>query len=120
MSPKVPLSRYSPAALALATGQSVNDAAAASGVDRRTLTRWQRSPVFQAKVAEYRGELVRAALGRVVNSLTSAADTLRGLMNDGDPATQLSAAKALFAILGPLQDRVDFDARLAAVERRSL
>jgi hypothetical protein len=90
--------------LALASGQTVRDAARLAGIGERTATRRMADPGFRRRVNELRGEMVGRALGKLADAATEAVDTLRKLLK----------AKADTVKLGA---RISPTARLAVVLR---
>lgn len=71
--------------LALAAGVSVSEAADRAGVGERTAYRRLLDVDFRRRVSEARGRLFDAALGRLANIATKAADTLERLMESDKP-----------------------------------
>ena len=116
MSPNVALEKDSVLALALASGQSVTAAAAQAGIDRRTVQRRLADPAFRRQVAGFRDELLAAALGRLADHLTRAADAVAALLDAPEPHLRLRAARTLFAFVVRLRDAVDVGDRLHELE----
>jgi hypothetical protein len=83
-------------AVALASGLSLNAAAEQAGVCRKTVERRLADPAFRREVAEFRGQLIAAALGRLADNMTRAADAVAALLDDPDPRLRLRAARTLF------------------------
>lgn len=106
------------AALALARGQSLKEAAKASGAGERTIKTWTATvPAFGRRVSELRGELTAQALGRLVDGMTSAADTLGFLARKGKSETvRLMAARAVLELGTKLREAVELEQRIAALE----
>jgi hypothetical protein len=102
------------AALALAAGRTVRDAAAEVRMGERTLHRWLvEDPSFRARVDALRSELFNRAVGRLADQAVAAADRLGSLVGSDREAVALAAAKAVLE-LGPrlreaaeLQQQVD-------------
>jgi transposase-like protein len=106
-------------ALALASGQTVRDAAAAVGIAERTATRRWADAAFRRHVAELRGEMATRALGRLADGMGEAASTLRELLADSTPpAVRLGAARCLLELGVKLREAIDLEQRLTAVEAR--
>ena len=63
--------------LALASGQTLRNAAAAARIGERTATRRMADPTFRRRVAELRAEMVGRAVGRMADGMADAADKLR-------------------------------------------
>jgi hypothetical protein len=113
------LNRTLPAALALAMGRSVKEAADAAGVDPKTVYRWRSGKQFKVKVRQLRQEVIDTALGKLLSSLTAACDTLTELLGPGhQEGTRLRAAVALLEMASKYHGEVDVSARLAELERQ--
>jgi hypothetical protein len=116
MSPNVPREKDVVLALALAAGTAVGAAAEQAGVDRRTASRKLADPALCRQVAEFRGQLIAAALGRLADNMTRAADAVTTLLDDPDPRLRLRAARILFNFGLRLRDAVDVGDRLRDLE----
>ncbi len=104
-------------ALAVASGQTLRDAAAAAGIGERTATRRWADPAFRRRVGELRGDMVGAAAGRMADGMAEAADVLRALLDDGTtPAVRLRAARSMLELGVNLRESVELEGRLAALE----
>ena len=104
-------------ALALATGQSVGAVAEQAGLNRRTIERKLADPAFRRQVAEFRGELIATALGRLADNMTRAADTVAALLDAPEPHLRLRAARALMSLGLRFRDSVDVTDRIRDLER---
>jgi hypothetical protein len=100
-------------ALAIACGQTVDEAAAKLGISRTAAYRRLRDSLIRQRVAELRRELTDRTIGTMVEGFVTAAATLRLLMRPSETsAIRLRAAVALldlgakFAILAQLEQRV--------------
>jgi hypothetical protein len=105
-----------PLALALATGQTLRDAAAATGIGERTATRRMADPAFRRRIGELRGDMVGRALGRMADGMAEAADKLRELLTAESESVRLGAARALLELGVRLRESVELEARLVALE----
>jgi len=109
------------AALALACGQSGPVAAAAAGVDPRTIKRWRKKPHFQALVEDFRKELLAETLGRLLERNTAAVDALAGLLNDPQGSVRLGAASRLLTLTmqtrRQLRDESELAGKIEELER---
>lgn len=101
---------------ALAAGAGVVEASRRSGLSRRTVSRRLADPEFRREVQEARSRTVDAALGRITESLSAAADALQALLASSSDAIRLGAARAIFEVCGKMRDSVEFEARLAVLE----
>jgi hypothetical protein len=104
-------------ALALASGQTLRDAAAATGIGERTATRRCVDTAFRRRVAELRGDMVQRALGRMADGMAEAADKLRQLLAADSESVRLGAARALLELGVKLRESVELAERLDALER---
>lgn len=106
-------------ALAVATGQTIRDAAQAVGISERTAARRWADPNFRRRVAELRGDLVQRSLGRMADGMSEAADVLRQLLAEGTPpAVRLGAARSLLELGVKLRESVEMEERLRNLETR--
>jgi hypothetical protein len=106
------------AAFALAKGGNLHDAAEESGAGERTIKTWTANvPAFTRRITELRSEMTSRALGRLVDSMASAADTLGFLSRRGkSEMVRLSAARAVLEMCQKLRESVELEARIAALE----
>jgi hypothetical protein len=116
MSQNVPPEKDVVLAVALASGMPIGTAADHVGIDRRTVNRKLADPDFRRQVAEFRGQLIATALGRMAENMTRAADAVAALLDDPDPALRLRAARTLFTCGLRLHDAVDLGDRVSDVE----
>ena len=116
MSQNVPPEKDVALALALASGLSASAAADQAGLDRRTVTRKLADPAFRRQVAEFRGELIATALGRLADNMTRAADTVAALLDAPEPGLRIRAARTLFSFGLRLRDSVDLGDRVRDLE----
>jgi hypothetical protein len=105
-------------ALALASGKTITEAAAAAELSRRTATRRVAEPDFRRRVAEVRAEMVGRALGKMADSMTAAADTLRALLDAEGESVRLGAARSILELGNKLRESVELEQRLADLEQR--
>jgi hypothetical protein len=89
------------AAVALAGGASVAEAAEQVGVSVRTLRRWRLKATFVSYESQMRDEVVSQALGRLAKHLTKAADRIASLIGSTNPSVALKAAIATFNTVAP-------------------
>jgi hypothetical protein len=105
-------------ALALASGRTLRDAAAAAGIGERTATRRWADPAFRRRVSDLRGELVGLALGKLADGMADAAVTLRKLLNADSEAVRLGACRAMLELTVKLRDAEEVARRLEELELR--
>jgi hypothetical protein len=108
------------AALALAVGATLDEAARKSNCGSRTIRTWQaEQPTFVRRIAELRAEMTSRALGRLVDSMASAAETLGFLSRKGrSEMVRLSAARAVLELGTRMRETVELEERIAALEAR--
>lgn len=106
------------AALALAAGHTIEEAAKKAGAGGRTIRTWLHDqPAFVRRIGELRAEMTGRALGRLVEGMASAADTLGYLSRRGkSEMVRLSAARAVLELGVKLRDSVELEERIAALE----
>lgn len=104
----------------LAMGKTVEEAAKAAGVSPATAFRRLQEPTFKAEVGRLRSAMLERALGTLSEASTLAAMTLSDLASGAESETvRLGAAKAVLEIGTRLREHVDFDERIAALERNA-
>jgi hypothetical protein len=81
---------------ALLEQPTVVDAAAAVGVNERTLRRWLKEPAFQTAYRGARRALVEGAVARLQRGLDKAAETLTRNLTCGSPPAEIAAARQMF------------------------
>ena len=103
----------------LAAGSSYDEAAKVAGVSVRTVARKMASAEFRGEVARVRTAMIDAAAGKLTAAMANAVDTLTALLAPETPSSvRRSAAEAILSHPTRLQEHLDFEARLAAVEAR--
>ena len=117
MSQNVPLPRRAIAQAAVASGQTVEDAARAAGVDRRTVHRWLADAEFTDGVRELRRAAVDRLWGEMVAASGEALTALRDAMQpDMAPTLRVRSAQVVLGHLLALHQSIEIDERLEAVE----
>ncbi len=106
------------AAVALAGGATVEQAAAACGVSFDTLRRWRRNPKFRARVAQLRDQATAEAVGRLASACSASADKLRKLVDSTDEKVSLQASKAVLEMTLKTREALEITERLEALERQ--
>jgi hypothetical protein len=116
MSQNVPSKKRSLLAMALAARASATQAAEQFGISRKTVQRCLANPDFRRRVARRRGELIPAALGRMADNMTRAADTVDRLLDAEEPAVALRTARAVLSLGLRLRDSVELAERVDELE----
>lgn len=106
--------------LALASGQTVRDAALGAGVGERTATRRLADLDFRRKMYQLRAEMVERALGKMADGMAEAADTLRSLLRAEADSVRLGAARSILELGNKLRETVELETRIAELEQRLL
>jgi hypothetical protein len=106
-------------AIALASGQTLREAAIAARIAERTAARRWADVAFRRRVCELRGEMMGRAVGRMAEGMTAAADELRALLAAKSEAVRLGACRAMLELGVKLRETTELQERLAALEQRS-
>lgn len=105
-------------AVALASGQTLRDAATAVGVSERTASRRWADLNFRRRVAELRANMVNRALGKLADGMAEAGEVLRTLLHSGSDSIKLGACRAMLELGIKLRDSVELEQRLSELELR--
>ena len=105
---------------ALLDGANIQDAAAAAGVNRKTLGRWLTDPLFWKTYQLNSRHALELAARRLTGKLDMAVDMLASVMEDDEapPGVRLRAAQQVIEGSLKLLDVTDIQERLAALEER--
>jgi hypothetical protein len=103
-------------ALAIASGSSASAAARDLDIPIRTVQRRTADPDFRKFVSDLRGQMLAAALGRLTDNMTRAADTLAGLLDDKNPALRIRAARSLLTLGLRMHDAVDVAEKVRSLQ----
>jgi hypothetical protein len=102
---------------ALASGSTVRDAAKSAGVGETTVYRRLQEETFRRRVDEARTAMIARAVGRLADTATEAAATLRALLGDDiPPAVRLGAARSVLDAVIKLREHDELAERLKALE----
>jgi hypothetical protein len=117
--PQSPALAQKKAAIAVASGLSMLDAARKAGVDRGTVTRWMSQPAFRARVNKYQAVIVGRAVAVLTRTMTEAALVIRGTVR-GELFSRDRISTAKWAIETGLKLNVDreFERRLSELEEQ--
>jgi hypothetical protein len=80
---------------ALASGKTLDEAAAESNVSKRTISRRQEDSGFREEVQRVRGLLAEAAVGKISSVADEAVNTLQLLLKASSDNVRLGAARAI-------------------------
>src|SRR5262245_51311891 len=112
--------RQDAVALELAAGASLHEAARRTGAGERTIKTWTAAkPQFARRVAELRAEMTSRALGRLIDGMALAADTLRKLLTAKSEMVRLGAARSVIELGTRVREIVELEERISALELRA-
>ncbi len=103
-------------ATALASGATLEEASLQAGVSVATVTRRLKDPAFQQQVAQIRSGMLERACGQLADAATAAVATLVELLREGRESTRLAAAREILTHMLKVEELVDFERRIAALE----
>ena len=107
------------AAVKLACGGTIAEAAKVAGVDPRTIYKWKADDAnFRALIARFRAEAVERSLGKLSDAMSAAADVLVKLLKNKDCDVRHRAAVQVLTLALRVRSEVDLADRLAAVEEQ--
>lgn len=106
------------AALLLAAGRTVRDAAAELGIGERTLHRWRDDAVFRKRETTLRGELLAAGLGKLSDTASAAAAVLRELLASESEGIKLAAARSVLQLGNDLRKTMELDSAMREISDR--
>ena len=102
---------------ALLTQGTVQKAADACGIPKRTLDRWLGQATFRAQLDHARDELLRMALAGIARVVERAVTTLEEMLApDVLPTVRVSAARSILEYALRVQD-MRLDERISALEK---
>jgi biotin carboxyl carrier protein len=102
--------------LALASGESVKDAARLANVSERTVYRRLRNESFAQRVNQARTSMLQQAVGRLARAVPKASEVLDKLLDSASERVRLQAAKAVMDCSVKLGDAVSYEQRLGSLE----
>jgi hypothetical protein len=105
------------AAVALAAGKTVGEAATAAEVVERTVYGWNTDPEFRARVSELRREMVNRVSGELADAMSAAARKLRGLIDSPSDGIALRAASAVIDQTLKVTELVELQCRVEQLEQ---
>jgi hypothetical protein len=112
--------RQDAVAVVLAAGASFREAAHQTGAGERTIKTWTAThPQFVRRVTELRAEMTSRALGRLVEGMASAADTLRKLLTAKSEMVRLGAARSVIELGTRVREILELEERITALEQRA-
>src|SRR5215468_2793511 len=103
-------------ALLLAAGRTVKDAAREARTAERTIHYWRADDAFRRRVRELQAELFGRTVARLVSLGGQAADTLARLLDSGNEAVALGAARTVLEAGARLRETVELARRVEELE----
>lgn len=106
---------------ALISCPTARAAAKSAGLSESALRRYKQDPVFQAEYRKRCNELLEAACTKAKSALPPAIERLNAIVQDDaqQPREQIAAARAVCEYSLRLNEAVDIEQRLRALEERS-
>jgi hypothetical protein len=105
-------------AIALASGQTLRDAAAAAGISERTAARRWADDAFRCRIAKPRAEMMERTLGLLVDGMAEGAEMLRALLKAESESVRLGAARSLVELPLRVREHTELEERLRFLEYR--
>lgn len=104
---------------ALLNNGTVKEAAAAVGVNPKTIYNRMDDREFDAEYAAAKADIIRQAVFSINSKLSDAVNAIVGIMNDSsvNPAVRLQAAQTVLNHAGKFAERLEIDERKAAGKR---
>ncbi len=104
------------AALAIASGSTIVEAAERAGISERTVRRRLDDPDYRMEISRLRSKLLDAAVGRLVAATTQAAGTMQALLEADSEHVRLGAAKGILEFGLSLQEALETQTRITTLE----
>lgn len=101
---------------ALMSSSTIGAAAAAVGVNERTIYTWLADTAFSAAYRAARREATQQAIARLQQVSSPAAERLEYLLTCGKPAIELGAARSILEFAIKAVELEDLQQRLTALE----
>jgi len=87
-------------------------------INKTTLYKWLKDPVFKAELDHQRDEVAAEAFGILSQGLTKAVETLVNLLDNKDNRLKRLAAKDVIDFIIRHKENEDLDNRLKEIEKR--
>lgn len=111
-------SRQERAAIMLASGSTVVDAATATGAGVRTIHAWLDDPAYMGFVARLRDRTLSVVIGKLSEAATRAAAVMESLLEAESESVRLRAASAILDGMIRAREHGELAARVAELESR--
>jgi hypothetical protein len=100
----------------LGHGRSYRAAAAAAGINAKTVQRWMTDPAFRRRVSERREEFLNGVTGQLASLALQAVAVIGAELTGEQSATRIQAARLALSELARYRHVADTDDRLNALE----
>jgi hypothetical protein len=108
------------AALCVAMGGRLAEAAATAGVAHQTVKIWSMSAEFKRRVSQLRSEMTDRALGVLADNAANAALKIASIaLNSTSERTQLRAACKVIELLIRVRELTELEERVALLEQQA-
>ena len=87
-------------------------------INKTTLYKWLKDPVFKAELDHQRDEVAAEAFGILSQSLTKAVETLVSLLDPKDDRLRRLVCKDVIEYIIKHKESEDLEKRIAAIEQR--
>jgi hypothetical protein len=102
--------------LALASGESIKEAALQAKMSERTVYRRLRNESFVQRVNQARTSMLQQAVGRLAKAVPKASEVLDKLLDSASERIRLQAVKVVIDSSIKLSDAASYEQRLASLE----
>jgi len=102
--------------VALASGESIREAARLSGMSERTIYRRLREDAFIQRVNHARTSMIQQAVGRLARSSAKASQVLEKLLDSNSERIRLQTARVILDSSIKLGDALMYEQRLSSLE----
>ena len=103
--------------IALASGDTVAEAAEKAKMSERTAFRRLQDTDFQRQLSQLRGQMQARAMGALARIASDAVDTLEVLIGEDSPPTvRLGASRAILDLGARLREATEIEERVVALE----
>ena len=106
------------AALMLASGSTITEAANKVRVHKRTIYNWLNNHDFKFYVDRLRSTMLDESFGVLVSTMTRAVQTLSKLLDDPNSRVQLRAAVAIIDTAIKMRECLELDRRFKEIEKQ--
>ena len=102
----------------IVTSPTYTQACKRAKVNRTTLYKWLKDPVFKAELDRQRRQIAAEAFGVLSQSLTKAVETLVGLLDNNDDRLKRLTAKDIIDFIIRHKENEELEQRIAEIEAK--